>query len=105
VPDGVAVSWDAVAASGRSCLEAPTEARAPESSRASMFDPFRRPARPWGRPLYVGGGACTWGRRLYVELALARRLWANLDMCTLDGCAPAIRAKDGWHAYRVDIQV
>ena len=26
---------------------------------------------------------------------------ANLEMCTLDGCAPcftAIRAKDGWHA-------
>ena len=29
------------------------------------------------------------------------RLRANLEMCTLDGCAPcftAIRAKDGWHA-------
>ena len=28
-------------------------------------------------------------------------LTANLEMCTLDGCAPcfaAIRAKDGWHA-------
>ena len=26
---------------------------------------------------------------------------ANLEICTLDGCAPcfaAIRAKDGWHA-------
>ena len=28
-------------------------------------------------------------------------LAANLEICTLDGCAPcfaAIRAKDGWHA-------
>ena len=40
------------------------------------------------------------GRKLLTDLQRGQGT-ANLEICTLDGCAPcfaAIRAKDGWHA-------